>query len=228
MKRNFVVVGEDRRNLELVKLLEQDGHKARSVNKLEEYSDGEIVIGSTSSRESNFIDYFKEDELLILNAIPTAEGAIQIAMEELSTTIHDSKIMILGYGRLGKVLSKLVNNMGAITYVAARNTRDLAWIENSKYNPIKFKDINKHLTNMDVIFNTVPDLILTKDKLRNISKDTLIIDLASKPGGVDFEVAENLGLNTIHALGIPGKYAPVTAAKIIRKTLYNIIEERGI
>lgn len=228
MKRNFVVLGGDKRNLELVKLLEQDGHIARNVTKLEEYSKDEIVIGSMASFEGNIIDSFKEEEFLILNAIPTAEGAIQIAMGQLSTTIHNSKIMILGYGKVGKALSQLVHNMGAITYVAARDTGDLAWIENFKYNPIKFKDINKHLSNMDVIFNTVPELVLTKDKLRNLRGDILIIDLASKPGGVDFKVAEELGLNVIHALAIPGKYAPVTAANIIKKTIYNIIEERGM
>lgn len=228
MKRNFVVLGGDKRNLELVKLLEQDGHIARNVTELEEYSKDEIVIGSMPSSKVNFIDCFKEEDFLILNAIPTAEGAIQIAMEQLSTTIHNSKIMILGYGKIGKALSQLAHNMGAITYVAARNTVDLAWIENSKYYPIKFKDINKHLSNMDVIFNTVPSLVLGKKELRNLRGDILIIDLASKPGGVDFEVAEKLGLNIIHALAIPGKYAPITAAKIIKKTIYNIIEERGI
>ena len=176
----------------------------------------------------NIIDYFKREEMQIANAIPTAEGAVLVAMENLSRTIHKSKILLLGYGRIGKALSNLLYKMGAETYVAARDYGDIARIESLKYNSILFKDINKVLSKVDVVFNTVPSLVLTKDELLNMSKETLIIDLASNPGGVDFDCAKDLGINALHAQGLPGKYAPVTAANIIKETIYNIVDERGI
>jgi len=81
---------------------------------------------------------------------------------------------------------------------------------------------------MDIVFNTVPAMVLDRDLLFKLNKEALIIDLASKPGGVDFLAAEELGIKTIHALGLPGKTAPVSAARIIKDTIYNILEERGI
>jgi dipicolinate synthase subunit A len=53
----------------------------------------------------------------------------------------------------------------------------------------------------------------------------LVIDLASKPGGVDFEYAQYKGIKTIHALSLPGKVAPVTTAMYMETVIYNIIKE---
>src|SRR5699024_4248288 len=111
----------------------------------------------------NIIDYFKREEMQVLNAIPTAEGAIQIAMENLPITLLDSKIMVLGFGRIGKALSSLSHRIGADTYVATRNFGDIAWIENLKYNPVLLKDMDDILYKMDVVFNTIPIRTLTED-----------------------------------------------------------------
>ncbi|MGO1367900.1 MAG: dipicolinate synthase subunit DpsA [Senegalia sp. (in: firmicutes)] len=178
------------------------------------------------SNNINIIDYFDREEMQILNAIPTAEGAISIAMEKLQVTISSSNALVLGYGRIGKVLSKMLNGIGANTYVAARKKADLAWINTNGYKAIDLYKLNQSLSNINIIFNTIPSLILKEKELCNLNKDTLIIDLASKPGGVDFIKAKEMNLNVNWALGLPGKVAPITAAKIIKDTIYNIIEER--
>lgn len=176
----------------------------------------------------DFIDYFGREELQVLNAIPTAEGALKLAIENSAITLHDSNVLILGFGRIGKVLAKMLYGIGANVYVAARKTEDIAWINALSYRAVRLNQLDEYMDNMDFVFNTVPSLILNKERLERLHRKALVIDLASKPGGVDFKWAEELGINTIHALGLPGKVAPVTAARIIKDTIYNILEERGI
>jgi dipicolinate synthase subunit A len=174
------------------------------------------------------IDLLEREEMAVLNAIPTAEGAIQIAMEEIPITLHNSNILILGFGRIGKILAKMLQGLGANVFVEARKYADIAWIRSYSYKPVLLSDLKSRLEQMDVIFNTIPHVILDQDMLARLGKETLIIDLASKPGGVDFEKARELGVKAIWALSLPGKVAPLTAAEFIRDTVYNIMDELGV
>jgi len=174
------------------------------------------------------IDLLEREEMAVLNAIPTAEGAIQIAMEEMPITLHESNVLILGFGRIGKVLAKMLTGIGANVHVEARKYSDIAWIRSYGYKPVLINDLAENLSNMDVVFNTIPNIILDAGLLSKIGKDSIIIDLASKPGGVDFNKAKEMGIKSIWALSLPGKVAPVTAAKFIKDTVYNIIEELGV
>ncbi|HEX3028657.1 MAG TPA: dipicolinate synthase subunit DpsA [Clostridia bacterium] len=174
------------------------------------------------------IDILEREEMAILNAIPTAEGAIQIAMEELPITLHDCNALVLGYGRIGKILSKMLKGIGANVFVEARKCADIAWIKGNGYHPVNLSELKNTLSKMDVVFNTIPYMILNIDLLNEINKECVVIDLASKPGGVDFEKAKDLGIRVIWALSLPGKVAPVTAAKFIKETVYNVIDELGV
>ncbi len=174
------------------------------------------------------IDILEREEMAVLNSIPTAEGAVQIAMEELPITLNGSKVLILGYGRLGKVLARMLSGIGAEVYVEARKYSDLAWLKANGINSVYINDLNDYLCKMDIIFNTIPSRILDSDRLEMLGGDCLVIDLASKPGGVDFERAKALGIKVIWALSLPGKVAPVTAANYMKQTIYNIIEELGV
>lgn len=178
--------------------------------------------------KSNIIDIMKCEELAVLNSISTAEGAIQIAMEETNYTLHDSNILILGFGRIGKVLAKMLNAIGANVYCEARKNEDLAWIKTYGYNVVKLSNLNENLKNKDIIINTIPSIILNEEKLKLLDKNSLVIDLASKPGGVDYEKVSNIGVKVIWALALPGKVAPYSAAKAIKQTIYNEITERNI
>ena len=195
---------------------------------------GQIFIGGKISEKVKqmgnhygiaIYDLMDREELAILNAIPTVEGGIQIAMEEMNTTIHNSNIMILGFGRIGKLLAKGLQGLGGNVFVEARKHEDLAWIKSYGYRPLHLKEIKNYLPNMELIFNTIPSMILEEENLIELKKDSLVIDLASKPGGVDIEVANKMGIKVIWALGLPGKVAPVTAAEILKKSIYNIVEE---
>ncbi|RCX13871.1 dipicolinate synthase subunit A [Anaerobacterium chartisolvens] len=174
------------------------------------------------------IDLLDREEMAVLNAIPTAEGAIQIAMEEIPITLHDCNCLILGFGRIGKILGKMLHGIGSNVFIEARKYSDMAWIKSYGFNAVFINELNDCLSDMDVIFNTIPYMILDTNALSKLKSDCLIIDLASKPGGVDFEKAKSMGIKAIWALSLPGKVAPVTAAKFIKETINNIICELGV
>lgn len=132
---------------------------------------------------------------------------------------------MLGYGKVGKALSHSLQALGARTYVGARKYADLALIENHGCIPLTMNEAKGHINEFSIIFNTIPSLVLDSEALRRVSRGALIIDLASKPGGVDFDAAKQLGLNVIWALSLPGRVAPVTAGLIIKDTITNILTE---
>lgn len=173
-------------------------------------------------------DYFIRPELEIMNAIPTAEGAIELAMANTPHTIHQSRCLVVGYGRIGKLLSEDLRALGADVTATARKHSDLAWIGARGFKSCRTERIADIAGGFDIIFNTVPHPVLNFKVLSATRPEVLIIDLASKPGGVDFDTAKELGRRVIWALSLPGKAAPLTAGRIIKNTLMNILEELGV
>lgn len=187
-----------------------------------------LCAGMYSINRRNTYDYYTREELKILNAIPTAEGAIALALNEMPNTLHGAKSVILGYGRIGKALAERLKGLGSSVTVVARKESDLAKCESSSYNAVHLTQLKEAVAEADVIFNTVPAILLDDNMLGYVNKRTLIIDLAGKPGGVDFDAAKQLGIKAIWALSLPGKTAPVTAGKIIYKTICNILKQEGV
>lgn len=174
---------------------------------------------------AKFIDILKREELGVLNAISTAEGTINIAIQETASTIHGRNILIMGFGKVGKVLAKMLDGIGANVYCEARKNVDLAWIKAYGYKPIHLNDLEENLSKFDIIINTIPVLILDEQKLNKVQQNCLIIDIASNPGGVDRKAAKKRNIKTVWALSLPGKIAPVTSAEYIKETIYNILKE---
>ena len=166
-------------------------------------------------------DYYEKEEFSIANAIPSAEGAIEIAMRELPITLNGASALVIGYGRIGKVLSRLLKNFGTDVTASARKASDIAWIKADGITPAKTGELDELLEeqSFDMIFNTVPHTVLSSTELSKIRAGTLIVDLASKPGGVDIEESKRLSHNVIWALSLPGKVAPVTSGHIIADTV---------
>lgn len=196
--------------------------------------EGQLITGGrldSAAREAarvhrfRAVDYYEREELAILNSIPTAEGAIQIAMEELPVTIHGARCLVLGYGRVGRYLAHDLKALGADVSVCARKHSDLAWVRAMGGHGIHTAELPEHIARFDAVFNTVPATLLTEQLLTRLSGDCLVIDLASKPGGVDFETAGRLGVKAIWALSLPGKVAPLTAGAIICDTVLHIVDE---
>lgn len=183
---------------------------------------GRIPENLKNDKEIETYDFLEIEEYAILNAIATAEGAIQIAMEEYPKTLSGSNILVMGFGRIGKVISKMLQGIGANVFCEARKNEDLAYIKAYGYAPVHLHDLDQMLGQFDIIFNNIPVQILDKKRLDLVKKDALLIDLASAPGGIDFEYAKTKKIKTIWALALPGKCAPISAAEYIRDTIYRI------
>jgi len=167
----------------------------------------------------------EREELAVLNTISTAEGAIELAIANTNQTIHGSNVLILGFGRVAKVLAKKMQGISANVTCAAKEEEDLAWIKAFGCKEQKIDKLGKDLAIYDLIINTVPDLILTKEELQHVNKQCLLIDLASNPGGIDRKAVKERNLKFIWALALPGKVAPLTSAKFIKETIYNVLKE---
>jgi dipicolinate synthase subunit A len=184
------------------------------------------LLNQMASRKGvRLIELMKLDEVAILNSIPSAEGAVQMAMEMLPVTIHGSSACVLGFGRTGVTLARLLGVMGARTSVVARRPEHLARITEMNLIPVPFDLMPDYLGDADVIFNTVPSLVLTGEVLEKVSSEAVIIDLASAPGGTDFRRAESLGIKAVLAPGLPGKVAPKTAGRNLARVITRLLVE---
>ena len=173
------------------------------------------------------LDYFDREETQVANAVPTAEGALQLAMESTDRTLLGSRCLVTGFGRIGRLLADRLRAMGAEVTVSARKYCDLAWIAAGGCQSVRTDALAGQLDRFDLIFNTVPALILDGALLRETREDCVLLELASPPGGIDREEARRLGRQVIHAPGLPGKVAPRSSAAAIRDSVYHILEERG-
>ncbi|MHB1654578.1 MAG: dipicolinate synthase subunit DpsA [Desulfitobacteriaceae bacterium] len=162
-------------------------------------------------------------DLAILNSIPSAEGAVQMAMEATSITIHRSESFVIGLGRCGWTIARMLIGMGAHVTGVARKPADLARATEMGVNPVHVSDLEDRIGQAEIVFNTVPALILDRVILEKMSRDAVIIDLASIPGGTDFEYAQMCGIKALLAPGLPGIVAPKTAGKILAQVYPQLI-----
>ncbi|MDD3879295.1 MAG: dipicolinate synthase subunit DpsA [Syntrophomonas sp.] len=174
------------------------------------------------------IEITEMDDIAIMNSIPTAEGAIQIAMEESKITIHGSRSLIIGFGRIAITLARTLRALGSDVTVVARNEGQMARAYEMGCKRAHYSELTTAISYSNFVFNTVPSMVLSKSVLRQANCDALIIDLATQPGGTDFEAANEYGFKAILAPGLPGKVAPISAGKILAELVPRlIIKELG-
>lgn len=193
---------------------------------------GAVVFGGGLSRVRALLearglrvfDYLDDEALTVANAVPSAEGALEIAMRELPVTLCGSRCLVVGYGRIGKALSARLHALHACVTVSARKPADRAAIESAGLRADRTGSYLHDLAQYDCIFNTVPAPVLREEHLRTLRPDCLLIDLASGSGGL----AENAppALHYIHALGLPGKCASKTAAEALKTMILRTLAEQ--
>lgn len=171
------------------------------------------------------IETAEMDEMAILNSVPTAEGAIMLAIQEMPITLHGSQAFVLGLGRTGLTLAYMLAGIGAKVTVVDRGAADRARAVALGWRAISFEDLPRYISEAQVVFNTVPALVLTPAVLSHTSPECLIIDLAAAPGGTDFAAAQRLGRKALLAPGLPGKVAPKTAGEILARLYPRLILE---
>lgn len=280
MNKTFGVIGGDRRQAELARLLAEDGHtvygyglsgkKRDGGDTLDRASSADVVIlplplckgdgvlnceetplptrdlfsrfhprqlllagqvkpaqrREAAERGLTLEDYFLREELTVANAAATAEAAIQVAMDRLDRSLLGLNCLVLGFGRIGKLLCNRLHGLGAGVTATARKPGDLAWIRAYGWRALETGDLDGRLASFDAVFNTVPSPILGRRLLGQLPADCLCVDLASVQG-IDLAEAEALGLPNVWARSLPGRMVPHTAAAVIRDAVYYILEERG-
>ena len=202
----------------------------------EAISEGKTVIGgripdgmeqALSDKGVRVIDYFKSEAFQIENAYTTSEAALSIAMNNLKRNIRGARFAVTGYGRIARTLTELLLKLSGNVCVLARKESDLAWARLAGASTMRLnsESIDRLTQGYDIIFNTVPSWLFLEDFLLKINKDTLIVDLASSPGGVDVSAAKKLSSRVLWASSLPGKYAPESAGELIASCIKNIISE---
>lgn len=176
-----------------------------------------------SKHQIEIVELFERDDVSIYNSIPTAEGALMMAIQNTDITIHGSQCLVLGFGRTGFTLSKTLHSLGAIIKVGDRKDEHLARAYEMGFQAFSLNQLNEQVADADLIFNTIPSLVLTPNVLTNVQHRAVIIDIASKPGGTDFRFAEKRGIKALFAPSLPGMVAPKTAGQIIANALIHLL-----
>ena len=166
------------------------------------------------------------EELTIRNAIPTAEGCIGILMKERSRTLWGSSILLTGFGPVGQALGVRLAALGAQVTAAARRPAQRALAESFGLRSVPIDRLGQIAPAFDTVVNTVPAPVLSEAVLARLRPQSFIVDLASRPGGTDFDAARRLGHRAIHALSLPAACAPETAGEAVAQTVCDMIGQR--
>ncbi|MGD9677171.1 MAG: dipicolinate synthase subunit DpsA [Vulcanibacillus sp.] len=177
----------------------------------------------------NLVELLNRDDVAIYNSIPTVEGALMFTIQNTDFTIHGSKAIVLGFGRTGITLARVLDALGASVSVGVRKIEYMARIYEMGLESFHIDDLDKNVSEVDLLFNTIPQMIITEKIIANMPLHAFIFDLASKPGGTDFHYAEKRGIKAMLAPGLPGIIAPKTAGNIIGDVIIkSIIEHFGV
>ena len=183
---------------------------------------GKLAASAEGWSRVSLRDYYQREELLIGNAVLTAEGAIGAAIAGHPGSINGARCLVTGFGRIGKALCLALRGLGAQVDCAARKAWDFTSIQALGCSPVQYGEIGG---GYDLIFSTVPHVVLGAAALSRQSPDCLLLELASLPGGIDLEAAGRLGLRVQQEPSLPGRMSPKSAGELIKETVYNMLEE---
>ena len=178
-----------------------------------------------SERKIRLVELLERDDVAIYNSIPTAEGALMMAIQHTDFTIHGSNCMVLGMGRTGFTMAKSLQGLGAKVSMGVRSEVHFARASEMGWEPFLTRDLGRKVVGVNLLFNTIPTMIVTAQILSQMPPNAVIIDLASAPGGCDFRFAEKRGIKALLAPGLPGIVAPRTAGIIIANALVQLISD---
>ncbi len=169
---------------------------------------------------------YLNDDIAIKNNYITTEGIIEAISKNSEKAIYNSKILIVGYGKLGIICGNIFKALKAEVTISCRHEKDSLHAQISDFKVINHNQLINNINQFDFIINTVPFRIIDHVIIRKINNPhLLIIDVSSQPYGLDHEYARSLGLKTLLLPGIPGKIAPITAGELIGQFIINILME---
>lgn len=203
--------------------------KRLSVEKLKKtISSSALVLGGMISSELKiffdenkikYYDYYGDESLLIYNAALTSQAAVKIILENLTDILGKSRVLITGFGRIGKSLALLLKALGFKVYVAARSKSQRTLAQSMGLSAMDINEISFCIYLFDFIVNTVPSRVFKNEYISKMKDSAYFIELSSKPYGADPDEFENEKKNYILASSLPGKYYPCASAEIILKAI---------
>jgi len=179
----------------------------------------------TQEADRRLVKLFERDDVAIYNSIPTVEGTIMMVIQHTDFTIHGSEVTVLGLGRVGVTVARTFQALGAKVKVGARKSEHIARITEMGLTAFHLNDLESNVKDTDICINTIPSPIVSASVISKMPTHTLIIDLASKPGGTDFRYAEKRGIKALLAPSLPGIVAPKTAGQILANVLIKLLRE---
>lgn len=179
-----------------------------------------IILGSADgglrevagSLYLSLIEYEHDTELMLLRGPAIVEGALGLIIANTDVTVHDSVVGVVGYGTVGRLLTRTLVLLGARVHVFARNgiQRADAFVAGATPHPLT--ELQRVLPTVAMLFCTVPAAVVSAELLSRLPPRSLVMDLAAPPGGIDLRAAEALGHRALWARGL-GRRAPVTVGR---------------
>lgn len=198
---------------------------------------GAVVLTGTVTKELNALaegagaelhGYGSTDVFRAANSMATAEGALAVLLRETDEVLCGKRAVIIGAGAITRALAPRLSALGVRTTVASRDTSKRAWYAAMGLDTVDTSLLADAIADAHIVINTAPSLVLTASRLTELPEGALVLDLASAPGGTDFDAARAFGIKAVTAPGLPGKYAPQTSAEAVRDAVYEILEDERL
>ena len=165
-------------------------------------------------------DFMKLPEVVDGNGKITAEASVAEVLQLSEYAINGQKILVTGYGCCGEKIAKLFGSMGAKVIVVARRKEVRQQAVSDGFCAVDFEEMKMELQDAFTVINTVPSMVLSEDCIQRMPPGAIIVDIASKPGGTDFEAAKKYGVPAKLALGLPGIYTTSSSALLLKNAIF--------
>lgn len=177
-------------------------------------------------KSADLVNIMDDEIFSYKNAVLTAEGVLPILVADTKQALTELKVMVLGIGRLGKSVCELLKRLRVnVTPVVTTEQEECISCVYIREDYLTLENYAAHVGEYSVIINTIPSAVLHQPILEKLGEESVIIDLASKPGGTDFAYCERNGIHAVHALSLPAKYSPQTAGKYLKERLLRYLNK---
>lgn len=188
------------------------------------WQEGQLVFGGKFPEELRrwladkkicYYDLMEDERVAQENARITAEAVVSEVISRSLYSVEGQKIIITGYGRCARAAAQKLAALGAKITVLARSVPARKAAKADGFYACDFAYGPQEAYGTRTFINTVPATVVTEKIFREMHEDTLVLDIASAPGGCDREAAAFCGIEVVPALGLPGIYTPKSSAKVL-------------
>lgn len=175
----------------------------------------QVFCEELSKRGADVLDYFKDESFTIYNAFLTAQGAVRLLLENTREYLVSKRVLVVGFGRIGRALAKMLSSLGLDVYVAARRSQTLAEASALGYKALDTAEIESTVYLFDFVFNTVPERIFSSECVSLMKSGAVYFELASSPYGAERGDFEKSKARFVSGSALPGRFCPRSCAEAV-------------